>query len=680
MNIPEQIGNYTLDREIGSGASSQVWLAHHTRLPEHFVAIKVLMSQDREAIRRFQREASIAARLRHPHIVQLYDYGYSQPFFYTVLEYVPGSSLRQIIEKQGRLQIDATLQIFRQVADALDYAHSLGVVHRDVSPGNILIGQQSGRALLTDFGIARDNGKSITIAKTIMGTPGFLSPEHIQGSRAVTHLSDLFSLGVVLYHMLSGDMPWEETPGISENPGFSPPIPLRQRGAENLPGDIDRVIRTMLALDPARRFASARAAVDEIDRIFSRHQMATQIVVGSSDAAHIPVDFQSSGIAPNDVETVLGPELLRAPIDRAHRRAEELRNPAQIELILNVWANQSKFGLRRKLIGRLANLHKVSSQNIYFYHLRVLYEQRSPAADEEEPDHSAEPFALVPEMDRWEYKLPTITDFSDHTGEQVILPGSTRVVTCKTCNGIGMTVCPECRGKQRVLVTRPVLSPTTTNAATATASIASSSVGGARITSGQSRSRTTATDSTKTRAPLPSRTEQVLVPCPTCAGRGGITCTRCEGVSRLIQRKTFRWRRYSTRYHSHDKRPALNEHWLQRTCKEEEIYRERHIGGFRPEWSMIDTLAPLLTQAQARTDANTQIALSEVTVSFIPVTDILCDFGKPGDKGIYKLTIYGFKNMIPSDWRFFNWERVITILLVTFSILVSFSFVYVTFF
>jgi serine/threonine protein kinase len=682
MNIPEQIGNYTLDREIGSGASSQVWLAHHTKIPEHKVAVKVLMSQDREAIRRFQREAGIAARLRHPNIVQIYDYGYTQPFFYTLLEHIDGGSLRQLIEKQGRIPLETALKIFRQIATALDYAHSLGVVHRDVSPGNILIEQGSERALLTDFGIARENGQEITVSNAIMGTPGFLSPEHIQGARAVTHSSDLFSLGVVLYHMLSAQMPWDEYPGLSENPGFSPPTPLRQRGGENLPGEVDRVLLTMLALDPAKRFPSARAAVDELDRIFTRHQMTTQIVLGTAPvAAPSPGTIQASGIAPNDIETTLGPNLIRDPIDRAHRRAEDLRSPALITSLLDTWASQHR--LHRKLIGRLSRLHKVSSANVYFYHLRLLFEQRSPAEDDEEPDHHAQPFALTPEIDRWKIDLPAVTDFTEHPGDRITLPGTTRIVSCRPCEGRGRTPCPRCHGKQRVLVPRQLSAPpATASAATAAATFPNESVGEARSSARRSGSNTAQVDEPPTSAPPPPapRTEQVLVPCPECAGRGGITCARCEGVGRLVQRKTFRWHRQADLLRTQDDRLALDENWLQRTCKAEVIYTERQAGGFRPEWSAISTLAPTLAQAQQRADADTRIVLSELTISFIPVTDILFDLGKPGDDGLYKLTIYGFENIIPADWRFLNWERVITISLVTFFTLASTIMAYFAFF
>lgn len=658
MNIPEQIGSYILKEEIGQGGSSRVWLAQHARLSEHKVAVKVLMSQEREAITRFQREAAIAARLRHPNIVRLYDFGYSQPFFYTIMEYIPGASLRRLIEQQGRLPLDAALGIFRQIAAALDYAHSLGIIHRDVAPGNILIEQESDRALLTDFGIARENGQSITISNAIMGTPGFFSPEHIQGSRAVTRLSDLYSLGVVLYHMLSGQMPWDEPPGLPDNPGFSPPAPLRERGVANLPGDVDRVLQTMLALDPSRRFPTARAVVDELDRIFTRHKMTTQIVLGAATAAPTPGDFSSVGVSPNDVETILGPSLIRAPIDRAHQRAEEMRSPATITALLDSWAQQHP--LRIRLLGRMARLHKISSANVYFYRLRLLYEHRSPAEEREEPDHHAKTFVITAPIDRWKVELPAVTDFSDHPGDQVILPGSTQVVKCKPCDGRGLTTCPRCRGKQRVMITRPVAAPVGVGPVSATPSLASGAPHDQRAAGGRARNGSAPTAAPAAVAP-PPRTEQALVPCPECSGRGGITCERCEGVGRLIQRKIFRWRRRSEILRGHDDRPALDEAWLHRVCKAEVIYSERESSGFRPEWSTIAGLAPLLAEAQQPVDADTRIVLSELTISFIPVTDIVFDLGKPGDSGLYKLSIYGFENLIPADWRFFNWGRVNTI-------------------
>jgi hypothetical protein len=433
----------------------------------------------------------------------------------------------------------------------------------------------------------------------------------------------------------------------------------------------------MLAIDPARRFPSARAAVDELDRIFTRHQMTTQIILGAAPAAaQTPVDFQSGGVTANDVETILGHDLIRAPIDRAHRRAEELRTPAAIAALLDEWSSQDRLGMRRTFLGRLARLHKVMSQNVYFYRLRVLYEQRSPAEDDEEPDHGAQPFALVPEADRWKIDLPPVTDFVDHAGDRVILPGSTRVVACKPCDGRGSTPCPRCHGKQRILVSRTLAAPQPAGPATAAASLSAGAAQGPAARRSRGAVGPVAAQEAERAT---TRVEQVLVPCPECAGRGGITCERCEGVGRLIQRKTFRWRRSAEILRGQDDRPAIDEDWLQRTCKAEVLYTERHAGGFRPEWALISSLASTLAEAQRRADADTRVVLSELTVSFIPVTDIVFDLGKPGDSGLYKLTIYGFENMIPADWRFFNWERVITACLVAFLTVTTLIFAFFAF-
>jgi predicted Ser/Thr protein kinase len=650
MNVPAQIGNYKLEREIGRGASSEVWLARHARIPDHVVAVKVLMSQDREAIRRFEREAAIAARLHHPHIAQLFDYGYTQPFFYTMMEYVEGGSLRQIIERRRRLPLAEALSIFRQVAEALDYAHGLSVVHRDVSPGNILIAQKGGRALLTDFGIARDGGAPITVARSIMGTPGYLSPEHAHSATSVTHLSDLFSLGVVFYEMLAGELPWPEPPGLPEAPPFGPPIPLRERGVEGIPAEVDRVLRTMLAVDPTHRFPSARAAVEELNRIFQRHEIATQVVMAGAAPAGAPVQFQAGGVEPNAVEAILGPDLLRAPIDRAHRRADELRNPAAVAALLDAWAAQDRLR-RRPLLGRMARLHKVSSHNVYFYRLRVLYERRSPPETQEEPDKKAQVFPLEPELERWAVPLPPAKQFVDEPGGVVSIPGSTRVAVCKSCAGRGTTACARCGGQRRIYVAREA-------AASEADGQRSPAAGAGKARGGTERLTATAPSEARIAPAADGQPDKVLVPCPACSGRGGVTCERCAGVGRLVQRETFRWSRQATLLQAQDDLPALDESWLARHCAAEVIYTQGQAGGLRPEWPLIAPLTELLEEAKAALDDNTRIAMSELSVSFIPVTDIVFDLGKPGEGGLYKLAIYGFENHIPPDWRFFNWERV----------------------
>jgi hypothetical protein len=160
----------------------------------------------------------------------------------------------------------------------------------------------------------------------------------------------------------------------------------------------------------------------------------------------------------------------------------------------------------------------------------------------------------------------------------------------------------------------------------------------------------------------------VLVPCPECEGSGGLPCEKCDAVGRLVQQRAFSWQRRSQTFKTNDDLPGLDEHWLRRTCKVHDIYTERlqqHSpteDAFQQEWQHVPRLKELIDQALAQADDTTRVILSEVTISFIPVTDIVFDLGStssPDDASIYRLSIYGFENVIPPDWRFLNWERVI---------------------
>ncbi|MFV9504122.1 MAG: protein kinase domain-containing protein [Oscillochloridaceae bacterium umkhey_bin13] len=643
MSLPAQFGSYTLERNLGKGGSSEVWLARHSHLKDHCVAIKVLMSQDAETVRRFQREAAIAARLRHPNIVQLHDFGYNQPFYYAILEYVEGASLREILTRRERLPLAEALALLAQIATALDYAHSLSIVHRDITPANILVAEPTRRALLTDFGIARGPGAPITELNAVMGTKGYLSPEALQSALHATHRSDIFSLGVVLYQALSGQLPWEIPPRDGDPAAFAERKTLLDRSVTGLPPEIDRVLATMLAVEPAQRYPTAGAAIDDLRRMLARHENTTQILSPRRTSVNAiqPIALQASGVTPNEVEQLLSPDLAGPVIARAHRRADELQNPETLTTLLNAWAAASPF--RRPLLGRLARLHKITSHNVYFYRLQVLYEQRGSPEISEEPDRTAEVFELEPELEPWAVPLPPPQQFVNDPGGRVRLPGSTRVAACQACQGRGATPCPTCRGRQRVIEHRPVPPPPAQATAAPTPTTAR---------------RSTPTGSLSPEvAPDQPKTQPVLVPCGTCAGRGGVSCERCDGIGRLVQRKTISWSRQPQRFTAQDDLPALDEDWLARTCKAERVYHEQHHGGLRPEWAMVGTLSELTRTAEAA-QGERRIVLSELTIDLIPVTEIIFDLGKTGEDDLYKVAIFGFENLIPPDWRFFNWERV----------------------
>jgi predicted Ser/Thr protein kinase len=666
--FPEWIGNYRLERQIGKGGMSQVWLARHRTLRERRVAIKILLSQDPEWIDRFTREAEITSQLRHEHIVPIYDHGHQAPFHYTVMEYVEGGSLRDLLDQRGRLPLDLAAHIFRCAATALDYAHAHGVVHRDISTGNILVENAGKRVLLSDFGIARESGKAgMTTVNKVMGTPGFLSPEHAASATAVTHLSDIYSLGVVLFVMLAGALPWTYTPGLGEGGGpFAPPMSLRDRGVTGVPAEIDDIIRTMLALEPAKRYPGARAAADALDQVLRRHSSTTQVSAGTPPAA-APVS-PAPPEAPHAVEKVLAADLIKAPMQEALERAKELNDPRTIAGLLNAWSRARPLGLRRPSLGRLAEIRQTTHRNIYWYTLRVLYETREPAQTAEEPDHHYhKDDKLERELDRWEVKLPAPRGFENEAGGVVRIPGSTRVIQCDTCKGIGRTICARCNGRRRIPA------PSTSPALNEAPSVVQTAVAANRRR--RHNAPTASTDAPDSAQSAVATQPEVaaaptLIPCPDCQGTGGIHCTRCDGVSRLIVHKTFHWLRRAALLTAHDDLPGIDEQWLQRNCRKREVYREQANEGFRPEWRLVAEVDRLIKQAEERLNSDTRIILSELAISFIPVTEIVFDLDewtKPKQRGrtaqkrepvLYRWYIYGFERLLPDDRRFLNWDRI----------------------
>ena len=204
---------YEIEDEIGRGGMSVVYRARDTKLDRR-VAVKVLppeLAYDPAVRTRFTREAQTAARLSHAHIVPIYDVGEREGFAYLVMAYVTGGSLATLIAREPRQPVDEVRRILAEVADALAHAHLHGIVHRDIKPDNILLDGQTGRVLVTDFGIARaaEVGKRLTMTGIAVGTPTYMSPEQATAEREIDGRSDLYSLGVVGYQMLTGRVPFD---------------------------------------------------------------------------------------------------------------------------------------------------------------------------------------------------------------------------------------------------------------------------------------------------------------------------------------------------------------------------------------------------------------------------------------------------------------------------------------
>ena len=263
--------HYELDREIGRGGMGIVYRAKDRRLKRP-VAIKLLPPElaFRSEIRtRFLREAETAAQLSHPNIVPIYSVDERDGLVYFVMAVVEGDNLAKRMHDRGPMDVDEVRRILRDVADALAYAHARGVVHRDIKPDNILLDAQ-GRPLVTDFGIARaisEGGDArLTATGMAIGTPAYMSPEQSAGEREMDGRTDLYSLGVVGYQMLTGELPFNaaSTPAMLVKHISERPRPVSDR-REGIPPDLARAVMLMLEKDPSNRFASARDLVTALD-------------------------------------------------------------------------------------------------------------------------------------------------------------------------------------------------------------------------------------------------------------------------------------------------------------------------------------------------------------------------------------------------------------------------------
>ncbi len=261
------IGRYEIKSEVGRGGMATVYKAYDPRF-ERDVAIKLLPAafmHDPQFRLRFEREAKTIAMLEHPAIVPVYDFGEQDEQPYLVMRYMSGGSLSDRL-KDGALPVDQAVGLVERLAPALDAAHTHGIIHRDLKPANILY-DQYGNAFLSDFGIAHLAGQSaMTLTgDTILGTPSYMSPEQVQGDRVLDGRSDIYSLGVILYQMLAGKVPFKaDTPTKTMLMHVLEPAPEVCLANPQLPAGIEPVIARALAKNPEERYISAAELVQAL--------------------------------------------------------------------------------------------------------------------------------------------------------------------------------------------------------------------------------------------------------------------------------------------------------------------------------------------------------------------------------------------------------------------------------
>jgi hypothetical protein len=265
--IGQTLGKYEIKEKIGQGGMAHVYKAYQPGL-DRFVAVKVLspsLAEQPGFTERFQREALSAARLHHPHILEVYDFGVQDNFYYLVMRYVEGSKTLGDFIQDGA-PLDRLINYIIQVADALNYAHERGVIHRDVKPGNILIDGKW--ALLADFGLAKMAATSSTLTGTgvSIGTPAYMSPEQASGAGTVDHRTDIYALGVILYRILTGSVPHNApTPLALLARRCTEPVPALREVNPSIPEKLDRAVLRSLVMQPDGRYSTAAHFAEQLE-------------------------------------------------------------------------------------------------------------------------------------------------------------------------------------------------------------------------------------------------------------------------------------------------------------------------------------------------------------------------------------------------------------------------------
>jgi serine/threonine protein kinase len=313
----QKLGRFEVLAEIGRGAMGIVYKAKDPML-ERIVAIKTInMTMDRDGAemyeKRFYQEARAAGGLNHPNIVTVYDIGKTETECYMAMEYIEGAELRSLLLPGKPLPVPRCLSIAAQVAEGLAYAHERGVVHRDIKPANIMV-PESGAVKITDFGIARMRTSAVkTQTGMMMGSPKYMSPEQVIGKRA-DHRADIFSLGVILYEMLTGAAPFT---GESVNAvmyqivNFVPPAPSAVNPAT--PVAVDAIVARMLAKSLDERFQSAA----EIARGLRECELQAQGVLSTTST--LPIGALSAAVAPAVAGTDVTSVVLSQTVERSRR-------------------------------------------------------------------------------------------------------------------------------------------------------------------------------------------------------------------------------------------------------------------------------------------------------------------------------------------------------------------------
>lgn len=335
--LGQKLGPYFVSDRLGQGGMGAVYLAKDVALDRQ-VALKVLLSRyadDQEFVARFQREARACAKLNHPNIVQVYAVDIESDPAYIAMEYVHGVNLQSHIQRSGTLKWQEALSIVAQVGSALACAHADGIVHRDIKPANILLDKQK-RVRVTDFGIAKIMGSQTNLTGTqhTVGSPCYMSPEQC-GKGEVGPASDLFSLGIMLYEMLSGKVPFVAESSLAVMRRITdediPPIATL---VDDIPAPVQQILTTLTARDPAFRYASANQLLEDLRALQAGGTMQHLQTLGLQRAAQEPATASAADLtrSPTGPSPALKSSLVEELVDAAPRTVTVARSSWVSEL------------------------------------------------------------------------------------------------------------------------------------------------------------------------------------------------------------------------------------------------------------------------------------------------------------------------------------------------------------
>lgn len=317
----KRLGAYELRERMGRGGMAEVYLAYQPSMDRQ-VAVKVMLAHltdDDEFIERFRREAQAVGKLRHPHIVDIFDFGAEDGAYYMAMEYIRGGSLKELISTRQKLSADDALRIGSQLADALAYAHQSGMIHRDLKPANVMFTDNNYQdAILTDFGIARImNMAGLTGTSGMVGTPAYMSPEAGQG-QPVDERTDIYALGIMLYEMLTGVVPYDaDTPLAVVLQHIQAPLPTRQQYGDDIPLPVENIILRCLAKERENRFERAADLKQAIDKARDEISQTASTEIHTSEPEPPPATPAPSPMTdkPTTIGAAVAPALADTPSD-----------------------------------------------------------------------------------------------------------------------------------------------------------------------------------------------------------------------------------------------------------------------------------------------------------------------------------------------------------------------------